>query len=655
MELFAKNFAVVAIPGIAKPLDFVPADYEKRLVKNDFAWAAKNRDKILAEWTKRYDGEVRAEVKRASAATASASRFRRASPPASQALRQVHRAVATSRLAVEPGELVTASSARRAAARRRCCASSPGWKRRTRGRSSRAGATSRGCRRCKRDYGIVFQSVCAVPEPHGLRQRRLRARSTGAGPTAQIKRARRRAAEAGRLARQRTQVSGAASGGQQQRIALARALATSPGCCCSTSRCRRSMRIDARAPARRDPRAAAAARRDDDHGDARPGRGAVDGRPDRGDEPGRDRAGRHAAARSIASRRRRSSPTSSARSTCSPRSPKARRHSGVGDLVLDWRRSAARRCRAPGLQPLPPARGRAPSSTARSQIGQRRAGKVIEGRVPRRVLPRDRNACRRRGASRSCLNLSRTHGDELHPGRASALPSAGCRQMRLSGLREDSVSSIAASLPVAPRRARLKPLRTGTDRVGATLCLLAVCLALAVFLLAPLAMILAKSACRTARSWGSALSASHHFQTPALRLRCDLNTASGCRRCVTRDHDAARVHLRLRALTRSCMPLQGAASQRSRWCRSWRPSLLAAISFIFVVRQPGRCSRLPQRPIRSTVRPGIYHRCVFATFPHALMIVLTALLLTDGRLYEAADSLGTPALRKFLTITVAGR
>jgi iron(III) transport system substrate-binding protein len=57
MALFSKNFAVVAIPGIAKPLDFVPADYEKRLVKNDFAWEAKNRDKILAEWTKRYDSK----------------------------------------------------------------------------------------------------------------------------------------------------------------------------------------------------------------------------------------------------------------------------------------------------------------------------------------------------------------------------------------------------------------------------------------------------------------------------------------------------------------------------------------------------------------------------------------------------------------------
>ncbi|MFO1306651.1 MAG: putative 2-aminoethylphosphonate ABC transporter substrate-binding protein [Burkholderiales bacterium] len=57
MELYSKNFAVLAVPGIAKPLDFVPADYEKRLVKNDFAWSAKNRDKIIAEWLKRYDAK----------------------------------------------------------------------------------------------------------------------------------------------------------------------------------------------------------------------------------------------------------------------------------------------------------------------------------------------------------------------------------------------------------------------------------------------------------------------------------------------------------------------------------------------------------------------------------------------------------------------
>jgi iron(III) transport system substrate-binding protein len=56
-ELYAANYAIVAIPGVAKPLPNVPADYEKLLVKNDFAWAAKNRERILAEWTKRYDSK----------------------------------------------------------------------------------------------------------------------------------------------------------------------------------------------------------------------------------------------------------------------------------------------------------------------------------------------------------------------------------------------------------------------------------------------------------------------------------------------------------------------------------------------------------------------------------------------------------------------
>ena len=58
MELYAKNFAIVAVPGIAKSLPNVPADYEKRLVKNDFGWSAKNRDRILTEWNKRYNAKA---------------------------------------------------------------------------------------------------------------------------------------------------------------------------------------------------------------------------------------------------------------------------------------------------------------------------------------------------------------------------------------------------------------------------------------------------------------------------------------------------------------------------------------------------------------------------------------------------------------------
>ncbi len=51
---------------------------------------------------------------------------------------------------------------------------------------------------------------------------------------------------------------------------------------------------------------------------------------------------------------------------------------------------------------------------------------------------------------------------------------------------------------------------------------------------------------------------------------------------------------------------------------------------------------------------GIIISSIYAVFPHALMIILTALLLADRRLYEAAESLGTPTLRRFFTITLPG-
>ncbi len=53
-EAYSRNFAIVAMPGVASKLDHIPADLEKYLVKNDFSFAAKNRDKILTEWQKRY-------------------------------------------------------------------------------------------------------------------------------------------------------------------------------------------------------------------------------------------------------------------------------------------------------------------------------------------------------------------------------------------------------------------------------------------------------------------------------------------------------------------------------------------------------------------------------------------------------------------------
>jgi len=57
MLLYGKNFAITAQPGVAAPLANVPKDYEARLVKLDFEWAASNRERILAEWTQRYNSK----------------------------------------------------------------------------------------------------------------------------------------------------------------------------------------------------------------------------------------------------------------------------------------------------------------------------------------------------------------------------------------------------------------------------------------------------------------------------------------------------------------------------------------------------------------------------------------------------------------------
>nr|MDQ6881734.1 extracellular solute-binding protein [Pseudomonadota bacterium] len=58
MLLYGKNFAITAQPGIAPPLANVPKDYEARLVKMDFGWAADNRERILGEWTRRYNSKT---------------------------------------------------------------------------------------------------------------------------------------------------------------------------------------------------------------------------------------------------------------------------------------------------------------------------------------------------------------------------------------------------------------------------------------------------------------------------------------------------------------------------------------------------------------------------------------------------------------------
>ena len=56
-ELYNKHYAIVAHPSSKNIPPNYPANAEQAMVKNDLAWMANERERILAEWTKRYDGK----------------------------------------------------------------------------------------------------------------------------------------------------------------------------------------------------------------------------------------------------------------------------------------------------------------------------------------------------------------------------------------------------------------------------------------------------------------------------------------------------------------------------------------------------------------------------------------------------------------------
>ena len=51
------SYAVVAYPGLTNVPPFYPPNAERMMFKNDFPWMAKNRARILEEWSKRYDAK----------------------------------------------------------------------------------------------------------------------------------------------------------------------------------------------------------------------------------------------------------------------------------------------------------------------------------------------------------------------------------------------------------------------------------------------------------------------------------------------------------------------------------------------------------------------------------------------------------------------
>ncbi len=106
------------------------------------------------------------------------------------------------------------------------------------------------------------------------------------------------------------------------------------------------------------------------------------------------------------------------------------------------------------------------------------------------------------------------------------------------------------------------------------------------------------------------------------------------------------------SLNRSCMRFKG-VFRLIAMAPILVPSLLPGIALVYLFGNQGMLKSVMMG--ESIYGPyGIVIGSVFFTFPHAMLIISTALAISDARLYEAAVSLRTSHWRTFWTVTIPG-
>jgi iron(III) transport system permease protein len=106
------------------------------------------------------------------------------------------------------------------------------------------------------------------------------------------------------------------------------------------------------------------------------------------------------------------------------------------------------------------------------------------------------------------------------------------------------------------------------------------------------------------------------------------------------------------ALSRSCMRFKG-VFRLIAMAPILVPSLLPGIALIYLFGNQGILKAMMMG--ESIYGPyGIVAGSVFFTFPHAMLIITTALAISDARLYEASVSLGASSWKTFWTVTLPG-
>ena len=197
-----------------------------------------------------------------------------------------------------------------------------------------------------------------------------------------------------------------------------------------------------------------------------------------------------------------------------------------------------------------------------------------------------------------------------------------------------------------------RPWALATEALAARGGLLLVAAGLFVFLAAPLAAILIRSIEDKSGAFVGSANFAQYFASPAFAHSVG-NTLTFA--ALTTLLTVPLAFTFAYAIQRTCIP--------AKWL--WRnialvpilaPSLLAALSFIYLFGNQGLFKDLLPYLGLSTIYglPGMVLAMTFSAFPHAVMIMLASLSLSDARLYEAADSMATSEWRKFVTITLPG-
>ena len=209
--------------------------------------------------------------------------------------------------------------------------------------------------------------------------------------------------------------------------------------------------------------------------------------------------------------------------------------------------------------------------------------------------------------------------------------------------------SAVAAAPGTPMPSRLDLVKEALVARGG-LVLLAV--ALLVFLTVPLAMILVRSVEGRGGEFVGLANFLQYVQSPAL-AQSTWNTLTFA--ALTTLVTVPLAFLFAYAVQRTCLPYK-VLWRNIAMIPILAPSLLAAISFIYLFGNQGIFkAALSWVNLQSIYgMPGMVMAMTFASFPHAVMILLAALSISDARLYEAADSMGATAFRKFATITLPG-